>query len=441
MLITSQNFIPSILGINLWSKQQSIVDAVFSNKRVVVQAGHAVGKSYVTSCIILNWLYTKPHSKVIVTANTWKQVSNVIWGTLSKIYYNSIYPLGGDLTSNKLVLGDDWYAIGMSVDKPESFQGIHAHGGVLVVFDESISIPKPLWEAADTLTAGKGCCFLAIANPTTASGPFWEACHNPSWKHIHISCLEHPNVLSGEELIPGSVTKDWVEERKKEYGESSPYYQSRVLGLFPSISTSNLISRQLIETATSSPSTYGYSVGIDIARYGDDCCVMAIFKDWSLIELKKWQHTDLMTTCGIIIDKIKELNIPPERVNIDVIGVGGGVVDRLIEQDYNINPINVQSSPTYQFKHLTGETLFTNLKSELWWVLRQRLTKNLLFIPPTHQEVISDLTCHNYDMDSSGRIRIESKKEVKKRLSRSPDCGDAVVLAMYEHNPPDIWAL
>lgn len=427
--ITPSTFIKEALGVSLWSKQEEIVSSVFSNRRTVVKSGHGVGKSFTVACIVLAWLYLKPYSKVITTANTYKQVLNVIWGTIAQLHRSAALELGGALTQTRLDLDDNWFAVGMSVDKPESFQGIHASGGVLVIFDEAISIPKPIWEAADTLTAGNNCSFLSIANPTVASGPFWDACQNPRWKLISISCMDHPNVISGKELIPGSVTKEWVIAREEEYGNESAYYQSRVLGEFPSISTTNLIPRSLIENAKST-SNNGYRCGIDIARYGDDSSVAAIFHNGILIDLVKWSETNLMTTCGKIIEIINKYKIPHNSVFIDSIGVGGGVVDRLIEQNYDIVPVNVASKPS--------DNKFLNLKAELFWKTKQALLDNKLQIDSCYNEVISDLVAHTYELDSSGKIKIESKQSVKKKLSRSPDAGDAVILAMMENTEPSI---
>ncbi|WP_289460443.1 hypothetical protein, partial [Klebsiella pneumoniae] len=73
--------------------------------------------------------------------------------------------------------------------------------------------------------------FLAIANPTSPSGEFYQGCLKH--KAITISCYEHPNVISGQEIIPGAVTKKWIEKRRDEWGEDSPLYISRVLGEFP----------------------------------------------------------------------------------------------------------------------------------------------------------------------------------------------------------------
>jgi phage terminase large subunit len=82
----------------------------------------------------------------------------------------------------------------------------------------------------------------------------------------------------------------------------------------------------------------------------------------------------------------------------------------------------------------TDPERFKNLRAELWWNLRERLNPNPRLNPdpialPPDDVLMADLTNVKYRINSRGQIEIESKEDIKKRLGRSPDRGDAVVLA------------
>jgi hypothetical protein len=79
-----------------------------------------------------------------------------------------------------------------------------------------------------------------IGNPTRTEGYFFEAFHSKSglWKTIHFDCRLSPR-----------VSKEWIEQKKEEYGEESPFYKVRVLGEFPLGGDNALIPLHWIEKA------------------------------------------------------------------------------------------------------------------------------------------------------------------------------------------------
>lgn len=124
-------------------------------------------------------------------------------------------------------------------------------------------------------------------------------------------------------------------------------------------------------------------------------------------------------------------------VAVDVIGIGAGVVDRLDELDYEIIPVNV----AHAAKNRDGDTLkdaaglleFVNLRSYVWWHLRDRLNPDgdEPLALPLDDRLTGDLCAPHYTYTSDGKIKVESKDDIRKRLKRSTDGGDAVCLAVY----------
>lgn len=135
-----------------------------------------------------------------------------------------------------------------------------------------------------------------------------------------------------------------------------------------------------------------------------------------------------METAGIIYKTINEI-AAGSVLNVDSIGVGAGVFDRLAELG---QPVwGIESGKTA----IDSETYY-NIRAECWWNTRELFELqyeygNVLSIPDD-PELIEDLTGMKYRIHSSGKIIMESKDDYKKRLERSPDKGDSFVYCLYE---------
>jgi hypothetical protein len=221
------------------------------------------------------------------------------------------------------------------------------------------------------------------------------------------------------------VTPEWVADRLSDWGENSPMFEARVLGIFPVISDDTLIALQYIENAVNcliEPRKGDETVlGVDVARFGRDKTIFIKKKGDKVLSINKFSKEDTMRTAGRIIVEIK--NDSKLIVNIDEIGVGGGVVDRVKEQGYNVNGINV------------GETIdddqFLNKKAKYYFDLKKRFETGTIDIP-NDEELISQLSAIKFEYHSDGRIKIESKDKIAKRGLKSPDCAEALMLAFIE---------
>ena len=117
---------------------------------------------------------------------------------------------------------------------------------------------------------------------------------------------------------------------------------------------------------------------------------------------------------------------------VDVIGVGAGVVDRLEEQGFSVIAFNAgERAPG---KDLTGKLEFVDARSWAWWRLRDLLNPANGFdiALPLDDRLLGDLTSPNWKETSSGKIRVESKKDIRRRLGRSTDAADAVIQAFID---------
>lgn len=448
-------FTRDVLGVKIiWGKLEEALLSVRDYRRVTIRSGHGVGKSFTMACIVLWWLYARV-GRVITTASTWDQVEDVLWGEINDLAAKAKTPLPGIELQTERRIDNVWYAKGLSTNKPTAFQGRH-HPRLLVVIDEAAGVEEPNHIQIATLATGGQNHIVMVGNPTEVSGTFYDSFKHPDiWHPIHISCFDHPNVIQGEELIPGAVTRAWIEERRVFWGPKHPLWYSRVLGEFPLFSDKGVIPLVWAERAQDVtrwtwdesgepiPDPHGQTylehaheralelklkpiIALDVARYGQCKCVMGLRYGDAVASIDVWDHESTMETCGRVVKLWRATQA--SMVVVDESGVGGGVVDRLMEQ----NEVPV-------FGYNSGHRAFTpgqysNRRSELWWLVRMRLERNRLFYPPT-PELIRDLVAPTYEVKSSGRTQVETKEHLLERGIKSPDYADMLVMLFADSDP------
>lgn len=376
-----------------------------------------------------------------------------------------------------------------------AFQGIHARY-VLVIVDEACGVDANLFNAVDALVTNANARVLAIGNPDDPSSHFASICKPDSgWHVIRIDGLRTPNFTQEqvewldceqcrrqgreepllarlfreegipytEEFVPESLrdmllSPLWVEERLHrwvgqpnetqtlaEVASKSPLFVSKVRGVFPESGSDGIIPLGWVEAAMvrwenwvaegrpSLPVNERHVLGVDVADSGDDQTIITFREGHLVHEIRKYRNAETMETAGYVKAAISSRS--GSVAIVDSIGVGAGVLSRLREQQ--VRAIGFVAS--HSAKGLTdrsGEFGFTNLRAAAWWRLRELLdpsqpggSKVLL---PRSENLQSDLTVPQWKMLSGGKIQLESKDDIRKRLGRSTDEGDSVVMAFWQ---------
>lgn len=430
-------FAKDILGFAAWSKQAEIMEAVRDHPRVAVRSSHGPGKTATAAQIVLWFLKTHRNSRVITTAPTWQQVEQLLWREIrtgvtkaNGLSATNVFP---PAQVTKLEFAEQWFALGLSTNEPERFQGHHAPFLLLVV-DEASGVAEGIFEAAEGFQTAEGAHVLLVGNPTKIGGQFHRAftTERADWHTIHISTFDTPNYTG--EVVPADVArslprKGWAEEKARQWGEGSPMYQVRVLGNFPSqasdavMSLADVESAQLRESLTPYPARLeDVTVSCDVARYGDDETIIMTRHGAQLRLRNAYRGRDLMQTVGHVVNAWKQLRDEASaapRIVIDDTGVGGGVTDRLRELGYSVVPFNGGNAA------ITDD--YPNRRSEAWFAFADSLPGLDL---DGDEQLLADLTSPTYKLDSRGRRVVEAKAETKKRLGRSPDRADAALMTL-----------
>lgn len=359
--------------------------------------------------------------KIPCTAPTSHQLSDVLWAELAKWHR----VLKAKVT--QLAEEFDWksdifelrshpresFAVARTSrpEQPEALQGFHADN-LLFVIDEASGIPDAVFQVAEGALSTEGAFVLMAANPTRMEGYFYDSHHKmrDRWAALHWNGEDSP-----------LVAKEYVEDMRRKYGESSAIYKIRVRGDFAG-NPDGVIPLDIIESAIDrNVKPFGtVRWGVDVARFGEDRTALCKRTANSLLEpVKCWQGKDTMQTAGLIkleYDKT-QFDHKPEAICVDVIGLGAGVVDRLRELQLPVIAVNVAESPS-------AEERYNRLRDELWFKAREWFARKDVRIV-RDDALIEELTLPTYKLTSSGKIQVESKDELKKRGITSPDLADA----------------
>jgi phage terminase large subunit len=414
-------FVEDLLGVTPQDWQREVMSAVAKGqRRCSIRSGHGVGKSSCASWLMIWFLLTRYPVKIVVTAPTASQLFDALFAECKRWIKELPTPIKSllEMKSDRIELGSSPTEAFISArtsrsESPESLAGVHADH-VLLVVDEASGVPESVFEAAYGSMSGKDATTILLGNPTRSSGYFYET-HTrlrDSWWTKQVSCLDSP-----------LVSPDFIAEMELKYGADSNAMKVRVYGEFPTAEDDTLISLHAVEQASKrkveQPEGTPVVWGLDVARYGDDASVLCIRQGRHLIELHSWKKLSLMELAGRVLDLLNSADEPPEEILVDSIGLGAGVLDRLRELDISARGVNVSESPAMADR-------YANLRAELWDLTKQWFTEEVQI--PNDDSLIADLTAPRYSFNSSGKMLVESKAETKKRLGRSTDFADSLVL-------------
>ena len=157
-------------------------------------------------------------------------------------------------------------------------------------------------------------------------------------------------------------------------------------------------------------------MGVDVARFGDDRCVIVRRQGLQAYPPSVWAKLDNMEFTGHVAQAISDWK--PDAVFIDV-GNGTGVIDRLRQLGYDVNEVAFGGRANRQ-------SLFVNRRTEMWSLMAEWVKSGGSI--PNEPALKTDLCMPTYSFDASNKMMLERKEDIKKRGGRSPDLGDALAL-------------
>jgi hypothetical protein len=175
-------------------------------------------------------------------------------------------------------------------------------------------------------------------------------------------------------------------------------------------------------------------IGVDPAGMGDDSTAIAWRRGHVIEKIERRRHLTTMEIAGWIASIIR--NEKPAKVSLDTGGLGVGIYDRLVEEGHGnvVTAVNfgskpIEPPPLDDTGKPAGGPL--NRRAEMWQNMKNALQEGRFSIPDC-DALHADLTSCGYKYDSSGRLVLESKQDMKKRGMPSPDGADAMALCFAE---------
>lgn len=411
-------------------------------RRLAIRSGHGVGKTRLLSIIAVWFLVTRYPQKTVVTAPTAGQLEGSLWPEIKvlsrrlPLFIHDLFEFMADTIRLKAdPEGSFTVARTASPENAESFQGIHSKN-VLFIWDEAAGIDQRLYNAARGSMADPNSMTLLAGNPTRINNYFHEAFTKNAklWVRFRVSSV-------GKK----TVHPDFIEEIKETFGEDSNEYRVRVLGEFPDTEDESYISagsvRSAMERIIQVPPLSAVVYGVDPARFGDDRTV--ITKRRGTFCLEKQIVLNKASTMEIVgrivaeaeidrdrlVSEYKAHNRPllylppvPAQIVVDVIGLGGGVVDRLRELGYDVLAANAAEKAT-------SDVNCVRERDAIWKRGKAWFERGMCSVY-RDTELQTELTAPHYSYTSAGELQVESKKEMKKRGLRSPDKADSALLTL-----------
>ena len=311
-----------------------------------------------------------------------------------------------------------------------SLAGLHA-ANILYLFDEVGSLEPALEQSADqglAETRGRGgfAKLLMAGNPISKNGLLYSAVTSKRFYVIRITGDPDDSERSPR------ISLEYAKEMIAEYGRDSNWIKVYLLGQFPDSDFNTLLGYdEVIKAMGKCPYTeadIGHNqrkLGVDVARYGSDATV--IYPRQGLVVFKP---TVIREKNGVEISSViqsimaKWTNV--ERISVDGSGgYGSTVIDNLSLSGITADEV--------QFSGKADSDRFYNKRTEMWFRMAEAIKSGLSI--PMDKELLSELISPTYEF-RNGKLLLESKKQIVKRLGKSPDKADSLALTFFQVDQP-----
>lgn len=464
-------FFREVLGCEPWSKQVEILEAVRDHPRVAVRSGHKVSKSHSAAGLGL-WFYSSfDDARVVMSSTTSRQVDQILWRELKMMRSRGGRCLDckakdpdgrtiprpcphsalidghiGQLARTGLKSDDFREIVGFTAREAEAVAGVSGKN-LLYIIDEASGVGEEIFEAIEGNRAG-GARIVLFGNPTRNEGEHFEAFHKKAdfYRGITVSSEETPNAVSGEDRIPGLATREWVEEKRREWGEESALYSVRVKGLHALREDGRIFSIHAIAEAEErwheTPAEGRLFVGIDAAGEsgtGDEA-VYAPRRGLRLLDLVAHQGLSPEAHLVHLLAMLDRYRLPRETpvVVLDAEGAVGNRVQGALQRYLD----GQRAAP---FELVTIRASWQAMRQpNVYDRMRDELTANLEGWFASGGAIIEDAKLaaelHVWEWEEqarTGKLKlIPHKKQLRRKpphgLGRSPDRFDALALSCWE---------
>ncbi len=386
-------FIEEALGCTLTRGQREVAQSVRDYPVTIVQSANAVGKTHVAGALAVWFLRSFEGSKVVTgAAPPLENLERLLWGEIGARVRGNPEIFAGFKVNHLFIRGhEDWWLAGRTLpsggteaEREARFSGVHAPY-LFFIIDEGDAVPHEVYRGIESCMSGGFVRLLIMFNPRAPVGPVYQKIRNQQAHVVTLDALEHPNVVTGRDVIPGAVTRaatvlridQWsrpaapgeeVPEQSAEWFQvpdvldgctaqrangtwtpplvggqwrevTNPALSYMVLARFPGQAENQLISRAWVEAAQARwlayrdlyggrpPEGVAPIHGQDVAEFGVDKNVACLrYGSW-VAPFQSWNGVDILVTG----DRAARLAYQHRaRLSfVDATGVGSGVAPQM----------------------------------------------------------------------------------------------------------------
>lgn len=433
-------FAHEILNVTPDYQQEKILNDISKYSRIAAHTGHGIGKTTIGSWTLLWFLFTRPHSKVITTAPTWRQVKDLLWTEVHKwARQMELEKMGWtfpyDLQKTRLNIQEEWYATGEATDDPIKLEGYHAPS-ILYLIDEAKGVPDGNFDSIEGGMTAREAKMIMLSTPGGTLGKFYQVCKGKENVDVDVRDRDfwHISHLSAEDSP--QVSDHWITGRKRAWGEFSGLYRLRVKGEFVDTADDTLIPASWIDAALERSyldrKKKSRIIAVDVARYGGDNTVICRREGFNILPLEKMEKSSVVEVANRVVAADRDFNA--SEIWVDETGVGGGVVDLLLRN----RRVRARVHGFNGGAAALDEDQFLNRRVEVYWHLRDRFEQGEITLPDD-DTLATQLGSMRYKYHVRGEktlLQLESKEDARKKGLPSPDEADAICMSFASDAVP-----
>lgn len=435
----------------IWRLQKEVIDAIpraiKERKPIYIGTGHSLGKDFLFGCISNWFLDTHVPSKVILTGPTDRQVKHIMWvETLARFNQKRIkYGKAFNIPYIE-IQKENWFLMGFTTKESAGtgggkFQGIRSAFNQCILVTEAQSVEDQIRDQIDGVATAEKVLLMFGGNPTRTDGWFAKGLKDRKNNIVfNFSCLDSPNYQQRKVVIPGLVTYEWVEDKRKRWGEHDPRWISRVLGQVPATSLNQTYGPDVMDLMKTRHGfiarfSFNRGVAVDSAGEGMDDNVFMAGSGGEVVDV----YTTATIAPSVAAVKAVEMckAIDGYFIIVDCDGIGIGVYQELAKfsETYlaGIKIIKFHGSSTALEELETGSTqrpekkrMYANKRAEAAFVAKERGLRGHAAVNPKDDYLCEELEADEWFENKSGQIQLVDKKDIKDKLEppRSPGRAD-----------------
>ncbi len=468
----------------MWNDWTELMMVTFCEEDwITVTAAAAAWKTTSAALFALASWYSSPHDTVVIcTSTTLPGLRRRIWKEVTR-YWRICPAMGHPIQSQNCIQyrkgNDDAGIFGIAADIGEinkavgKIIGFHAPN-IIVVVDEMPYTSEAIVEACTNLRTGcERFKFIGLGNADDPSDPHGRACEpengwdsiNPemqSWRTrrgicLHLDARESPNVKAGKILYPGLVNQQDIDNTIHDYGEDSPQFWQQRRGFWaPEGVSRTVLSWPMLNKfkALQKPvwiTEFKLGAALDPAFEGEDRCILRFPRCGEIevdgqpllvLDMGEYITIKIVVTpdgepehyqiARQVKDECELRGIGPEMFAYDSTGEGGGL-GSIIAREWSPRILGVEfggkasDKPVSEINHRPCYKEYFNRVTELWFSVRVLLQNGQ--IRGMDQNTAAEFCKRKYGMKGV-LMQVETKKEMKARIGKSPDLADSAAIAV-----------